>query len=248
MRNSRLTFSSSINFTLPIGAYRILQGDAYYYGYLKNEKPNISGFLNDLLPALSDYQEDLYKNLLKYNNGETDVVKAVARSIHNVYLSPFTFHNDGTTNVPFRIQKNRYDDFITIHDERLSFYNTDFTNYVRTLIVEYASKTFSQREYLFAFPIMRVIRESLMKNQLCKMYCGERAEVFVPVSVEVSPVYDHNYVVGITKELQPIAVRLRDVQKASALEGKIKITSEMCDLITERLDQIYTEEYQKCSD
>ena len=45
-----------------------MQRDAYYYGFMKNEKYNVSGFLNNLIPALSDYQEGLLKELLKYNN------------------------------------------------------------------------------------------------------------------------------------------------------------------------------------
>ena len=111
MKNSRLTFNSSTNFTLPIGVYQVLQRDAYYYGFVKNEKPNLSGFLNSLIPELSDYQEDLFSKLLKYNNGNEEMAKFCARSIHNVYLRPFAFHDDGTVNVPFRISKDKYDDF-----------------------------------------------------------------------------------------------------------------------------------------
>ena len=91
MNNTRLTFNSSTNFTLPIGVFRILQRDAYYYGFIKNEQPNVSGFLNNLIPALSDYQEDLLHELLKYNNGDVETAKICAKSIHNVYLHPFAF-------------------------------------------------------------------------------------------------------------------------------------------------------------
>ena len=85
MKNSRLTFNSSTNFTMPIGTFRILQRDAYYYGFMKNGQPNVSGFLNALIPALSDYQEDLFDELLKYNSGNVEAAKMCARSIHNVY-------------------------------------------------------------------------------------------------------------------------------------------------------------------
>ena len=247
MKNSRLTFNSSTNFTLPIGVYQVLQGDAYYYGFMKNDKPNIGGFLNNLIPALSDYQENLFGELLKYNNGNVEAAKMCARSIHNIYLRPFAFHDDGVINVPFRISKERYDDFIVIHDERLAFYDTDFTNYVRTLLSEYASKTLGQREYLYAFRMINDIREVIFKKKLCKFYTDEQIVVFVPVSVETSPLYNHNYVVGIDRDNQAQAIRLSEIRKISVTDKKIKVTEEMCELIGDYLDKIYEEEYNECS-
>ena len=248
MKNARLTFNSSTNLALPIGVFRVLQRDAYYYGFIKNEQPNVSGFLNNLIPALSDYQEDLFDELLKYNNGNAEKAKICARSIHNVYLRPFAFHDDGTVNVPFRISKDKYDDFIVIHDERLGFYDTDFTNYVRTLLSEYASKTPGQREYLYAFKMITSIREAIRKGKACKFYTNENIVAFAPVSIELSPVYDHNYIVGIDSDNKPKAIRLAEIHKISVLEDKIKITEEMCELISDHLDKIYEEEYQECSD
>ena len=248
MKNSRLTFNSSTNLTLPIGIFHVLQRDAYYYGFIKNEQPNVSGFLNNLIPALSDYQEDLFHELLKYNNENAEKAKICARSIHNVYLRPFAFHDDGTVNVSFRISKDKYDDFIVIHDERLGFYDTDFTNFVRTLLSEYASKTPGQREYLYAFKMITSIREAIRKGLLCKFYTSEGTFTFVPVSIELSPVYDHNYIVGIDRDNQPKAISLAETHNISVLEEKIKITAEMCELISEYLDKIYEEEFDECSD
>ena len=62
---------------MPIGTNQILKYEAKYYGFIKNGNPNISGFLNSLIPALSDYQEDLYEELLKYNNGDAETAKKV---------------------------------------------------------------------------------------------------------------------------------------------------------------------------
>ena len=248
MKNSRLTFNSSTNFTLPIGVFHVLQRDAYYYGFIKNEQPNVSGFLNSLIPALSDYQEALFHELLKYNNGDVETAKICARSIHNVYLQPFAFHDDGTINVPFRISKDKYDDFIVIHDERLSFYDTDFTNYVRTLLSEYASKTMGQREYLYAYRMISPLREAIRKGKLCKFYTSEKAYDFVPVSIELSPIYDYNYIVGIDNDNKPQIIRLSQTHKISILESKITITEEMCNWINNYLDEIYEEEYNECLD
>ena len=248
MNRSRLTFTSSTNFTLPIGVFQILQRDAYYYGFMKNGKPNISGFLNNLIPSLSDYQEDLYQELLKYNNGSEEIAKACARSIHNVYLYPFAFHDDGVVNVPFRISKDRYSDFIVIHDERLAFYDTDFTNYVRTLLSEYASKTIGQREYLYAFRIIATLREAIQRERVCNFYSNEKHFTFVPVSIETSPVYNYNYIVGVDKNNMPQAIKLSETQRITVLETEMKISEKTCELINEYLNAIYEEECGECSD
>ena len=248
MKNTRLTFNSSTNFTLPIGVFRILQGDAYYYGFIKDEKPNISGFLNGLIPALSDYQEDLRKRLVIYYNGDEEMAKNCARGLHNVYLHPFTFHDDGVVNVPFRIGKDKYDDFMMIHDERLAFYDTDFTNYVRTVLSEYASKTLGQREYMYAFRIVDTLREAIHRERICKFYTDEQSYVFVPVSIETSPVYDHNYIVGIDEDKKPHAIRLSETKRVTIFEERIKISKEMCESINDHLDKIYEEEFNECSD
>lgn len=242
MNNTRLTFNSSTNFTLPIGVFRILQMDACYYGFVKNGKPNVSGFLNNLIPALSDYQEDLFERLLKYNNGNVEIAKICARSIHNVYLHPFAYHDDGTVNVPFRISKDKYEDFIVIHDERLAFYDTDFTNYVRTLLSEYASKTIGQREYIYAFRLIESIREAIPKGYVCKFYTDEQVFAFVPVSVETSPISTFNYIIGIDKDSNPQAIRLSETRKITVLEDMISVSEEMCELLTDHLDKIYEEE------
>ena len=246
MKNSRLTFNSSTNFTLPIGVYQVLQADAYYYGLVKNGKPNISGFLNNLIPALSDYQEDLLAELLKYHNGNAEIAKACAGGIHNVYLRTFAFYDDGGANVSFRVSKDKYDDFMTIHDERLAFYETDFTGYVRTLLSEYSSKTLRQREYLYAYRMILPLRKAIKNSLICRFYINGRHTAFVPVSIESSPIYDHNYVVGIGGDKEPYAIRLSEIQKITVLEEKIKVTEEMCDLIHDCLEEIYGEECREC--
>jgi len=252
MKNYRLTFNSSTNLTLPIKSYLTIEGDALYHGYTKNERPNIGGFLNDLIPALSDYQDDLYDRLLKYNNGSVETVKTVIRNIHNVYLNPSVFHMDGMVNQPFRISNDKYEVFQLIHDRRLLLYDTNFTQFLRTILVEYASKPLCEREYMFAFPKIALLKKAISKNQICTVYHTEGQDVFVPVSIESSPIFDYNYIVGITREMQPVAIRLLHLQNIVVDEsrvkrdGLIKVTDEMCDIIHEHLKSNYDEEYRKC--
>lgn len=238
-----MTFNSATNFSIQIGVYDVLQGDAYYYGFVKNNKPNVSGFLNNLIPALSSYQEDLFKKLVEYNNGDVETAKVCARSIHKVYLYPFAFCSDGVVNVPFRISKDKYEEFIVIHDELLSFYDTDFTNYVRTLLSEYASKTLGQREYLYKFNLMATLREAITKEKACKIYTNDQTFTFVPISLEISPVYGHNFIIGIDSTKQPFAVRLCQVQNIVFADYSLTVTEEESNSVFEYVQTIYEGEY-----
>ena len=65
---------------------------------------------------------------------------------------------------------------------------------------------------------------------------------------DFSPVYDHNYIVGIDSDNQPRAIRLSKTHKISVLENKIEITEELCELINDHLYKIYDEEYNECLD
>ena len=248
MKHIRLTFNSSTNFTLPIGVYRVLQGDAYYYGFIKNGKANISGFLNNLIPALSDYEKNLFNELLEYNNKDEGAARMCARSIHNVYLRPFLFHYDGVINVPFRISQDKYNDFWEIHDERLAFYDTDFTGYIRTLLSEYASKSFTQREYLYAYKRIIILREAITKRKICKFYAEEATFEFAPVFIEPSPIYPHNYIAGVDIQGQPQIIRLSETIKISIQKQTLLVTEEMCELLFDALNAIYEEESKECLD
>ena len=116
---------------------------------------------------------------------------------------------------------------LVVVDERLAFYDTDFTNYARTVLSEYASKTLEQREYLYAYRMVGLLQDAIRRERFCKFYM---------------------YVVGIDSEHQPQVIRLAEIHNAFATNEKIKVTEEMCELINDLLDQIYEEEYNECSD
>ena len=101
---------------------------------------------------------------------------------------------------------------------------------------------------MYAFRKIYPLREAIQKKIVCKFYTDEQNLAFVPVSIETSPVYGHNYIVGIDSDNNPKAIRLSETHKISVLEDSIKITKEMCELISDHLDEIYEEEYNECSD
>lgn len=247
MKNSRLTFNSPTNFTLSLNAYWVIARDAYYFDYVKNGNPNIGGFLNDLIPMLVDCQDDLYRGLLKYNGNEEDAQLA-ARNIYNVYLPRMKRRIGGKMVIPFRISKDRYDDFIHIHDERLMFYDMNFSQYLQTMVDEYTSMRFSDREQLFMYRTMKVLEAANSKQRICKVYYADGIEELVPVSVSASPIHDHNYLVGVTKDEEPIAIRLCDVERVTVTDFTMVITEEMTDRLAEHLKTIYDKEYAECSE
>lgn len=248
MDNFRSTFKTSTTLTVPISVYHLLQDDAFYYGYLKNGKPNIGGFLNHLIPELSEHQNDLYHELLRYHDGDTEKAKIGALSIYNVYLNPSANHDDGTIPFSFRISESKRDDFLSVHDHLLSFYNSSFTGYIHTLLSEYASKKRNEREYLYAHRLAKELRTAMNKSCFCNIYTNDSYICLLPISIEPSPIYDHNYIVGITRDLQPAAIRLCSVIKATPLDDKLKVTEQMCDSVWDFLEKIYDEEFEECSE
>ena len=248
MNNMRLTFNTSTNFVLSVDAFRILECDANCFGYMKNGKANISGFLNDLLPELACYQNNLYKQLLLYNNGNVEAAQIAARSIHNVYIPMTAFHEDGVAKISFRISKDKYDEFIDIHDNRLSFYDTGFTTYIRTLLVEYASKSYSQREYLYSYRRVIHVSDAIQRQNICKFYSSDSILSFVPVSIETTPILGHNYIIGVSRDGTPISVGLRSLKKVVATDEKKSISVEICDSLNDYLYDLYREEHEACLD
>lgn len=105
-------------------------------GFIKNNKPNISGFLNQLIYHLSQYREDLHNNFLRKNNNDSKLALIIEQNIYNVYLRTFDISNDSKVKIQLRINKQYMNSFINIVDNYLNKYNMDFTNYIRTLLLD----------------------------------------------------------------------------------------------------------------
>ena len=118
---------------------------------------------------------------------------------------------------------------------------------MRTLLAEYTSKTFGQREYLYAFRMISPLRDAIQEEKVCKFYTNENTINFVPISIETSPIHNHNFIIGIDINNKPHAIRLSTLQKLSISDNKVKITEEMCELINGHLEKLYEEELKKCS-
>ena len=218
MKNIRPTFRDSTNIRLPIPIYDVLVRDAFYFGFTKNGKANINGLLNDLIPCLSDYRENLHLQLLKYTRGAKELTARVEDCIYNVYLREKFFLNEGRASVSFRVSKDHYDDFLQIHDELLNKYHLDFTNYIRTLLSEYATAPSYRREQFYHYRKVAKINNAIEKQTLCRFYLQDGAtREFVVVSVEVSTTSRRCYVAGLTMNSEPTAFPLSDLTKMTRI-------------------------------
>ena len=251
MKIQRLTFFDPTNLTLPYIIYLTLEGDAKYFGYIKNGKPNISGFLNNLIPRLADYRDDLHYNLLVSNNYDEELTTKIEESIYKIYFNKYDYCDDGITTVPFRVNKEHLQDFLNIYDNKLSKYNMDFTNFVRSLLIEYSSKRLNQREYFFYYREITKIKNAIENNILCYFHTDVERSYFVPVSIELSELAEENLIVGYNpKEETAYILPLASVRKIVISSPTQPITSEDCAFIYDALDDYYKniKENKQCLD
>lgn len=242
MNESRLTFYDPTNITLPIVIFNTLVNDAFHFGFVKNGQANISGLLNCLLPCLADYRDDLHNNLLLENDNDEELTTKIEKSIYKIYFNKYDYCDDGTVNVPFRVNKAYLQDFLEIFDNKLSKYNMDFTGFIRSLLIEYCSKRLNHREYFFFYRKMNTIKTACIENNLCYFYTTTEKECFIPVSIEISRNTETNLIVGINKTKETSYVLpLASIQRIVVTDTKVSITEKDCDFIYETLENYYEE-------
>ena len=232
----RSTLKEPTNLSLPCEIVTILEKDAYYFRFIKHGEPNINGFLNFLIPILSDYQDNLHSKVLEYHNGDREKAREIEQTIHDVYNAPFDCRYDGVTTVPFRVNKSSYEHFLKIHDSKLRYYNTSFLAYIRRLLTEYATKAIDQREYIVHFREMKVLEDAIINGVNCIFRCHEEVIEFVPVVYELSPNNRRVIIAGLTYDKETIIVlKLSSVICITQGEEKIEVTdrdiSAVCDTV-----------------
>lgn len=236
MINKRLTFFDSTNIVLPITVYSTIFRDSCYFGYTKNHRANISGFLNRLIPYLSEYRNDLHEIFLKKNQNDEILTSKIEENIYKVYFNKYDYCDDATIKVPLRINSEFYEDFLIIHDVSLKKYNMDFTNYVRSLLIEYTSKRLSQREYFFFYRQVNIIKNAIQNNMECRFYTKDETLTFIPISIELSTeifkTNQRNFLLGITADKETtVIVALSTLEKVFITESTYPITQEDSDFI-----------------
>lgn len=199
MNETRLTFFEPTNFTVPTTIFNTLVSDAFHFGFVINEEANLSGLLNHLLPAMSKYREDLHADFLRQNNGDEELTRKTEECIYKTYFNKYDFCDDGVVTIPFRVNNAHYEDFLKIHDLLLPKYNMDFCNFVRSLLLEYATKRLCQREYFFHYRLIQDLKNAISNSYLCFFYDSKERMSFIPLSLETSKQNEQNIIIGINE-------------------------------------------------
>ena len=241
MENNRLTFFDPTNIKVPITIFRTLVHDAYHFNYVKNNEANLSGFLNYLIPTMSDYRENLHTQFLKQTNGDEEATRKIEECIYKVYFNQYDFCDDSTATIPFRINNIYYEKFLKIHDLILEKYNMDFTKYIRSLLLEYSSKRLEQREYFYFFNSINQLKKATDRSNLCHFYTNEDRISFIPISLEIAK-NSKTYVVGITENKEELFILPLSIIKNFTVEKtkKIFITDEDAEAVCD-----YFKEYEE---
>lgn len=213
------------NFKISSGIYDIICSDCIYFGFIKNNKPNISGFLNHLIYHLSQYREDLHNDFLRKNNNNSELTLTIEQNIYNVYLKTFDISNDSKVNIQLRINKQYLNSFINIVDNYLNKYNMDFTNYIRTLLLDYAVKPLYQREYFYIYNFSKIILQAQKQCRFIKIRTEDESICFVPVGVEKFYLNEQFYIFGYTKNKEKIVtVKYSKIKLVSLLDHQLELT------------------------
>ncbi len=215
-KKNNFPFADPTHFNLPIFVYQTLFKDAVYFGFLKNNTPSVSGLLNHLIPNLSDYRNDLHLTFLKNNNGNKQLTIEIEKNIYNTYFSKYDYCDDGNISVSFRANNAHLEQLLNIYDNVFYTYDTTFTQFVRSILIEYSSKRLNQREYFFFYKEMQKIKNAITNSQQCVFYLKNEKLCFVPISIELSFKGERNYLIGYDNVTQkayvfPIALLKRTV-------------------------------------
>lgn len=234
----RLTFSTPTHFDLPIPIYNTLVDDAYYFGFTKNNRASLSGLLNHLIPNLADYRNDLHLSFLEKNKGDVELTYKIEENIYKTYFNKYDYCDDATVSVSFRVNGEHMQHFLDIYDNVLHKYNMNFTEFIRSVLIEYCSKRLNQREYFFFYKEMRKIKEAISNHQQCVFYLENGKISFIPISIEFSRATEENLIIGynfLTEEAYVVPISL--LKRIVVNDIKYEVTNEDVDFVYEYLKE-----------
>lgn len=248
MNIERLTFFSPTSIKLPKDVYTTIKNDAWFFHYKKNNESNINGFLNDLIPCLSDYKIDCYQNLISESQENITLIQQSDKIFRAIAKAPYELFKSETKLVSFRINKEHYYDFIKIHDETLATFDVDFTEYIRDLLCDYSTKRLSIRERLLHYKHIKQLVDVIENHYFCTFYLQNEKLTFVPADMVTSPYTNANIIAGIVPEKKAGAILpLAAVKKIVPQNKKGTLTQSDYRALQTMLDNSISNEKRKFS-
>ena len=210
---SRLTFLTPIKINIPFSIYDTVIKDAAYFGFFKNNMANINGFLNELLPSLAIYRETLREKVMYYSDYDFYKTFNFEINLYKIYYNIYDFCDEDNVSIHLRVNSKHYNEFIEIHDVQSSRYAIDFSNYIKSLLLEYTSKRLFQREYLFFYKNVKRIKNYIEKNISNRFYTKNAIINCVPLFIKQSPKTSKNYIIGYDNDNKKIvSFALKDLK------------------------------------
>lgn len=242
MLKSNLLDGGSTNIRLSSSAYDVLIMDCYRFGFLRNNKENISYIISKLIKELTEYRNDFHEELLKKNNGDIKIVKTIENSIFNTYLKTLNYIcDDSYVNVGYRVNKEFKNDISKVFYDVLEKYDMDFASYVRSIIYEYCSRSDLQRELFINYLLVKDIKKAIRKELVVKIVNERIQDELILVSIEQT-IDGFNYVLGITPDKKECRfLPLCKTEHLKFEKTKVHITQEDFDKIIKHFNSFIEE-------
>lgn len=243
MNDSRTTLTSPTNILLPINVLRNIAYDCGYFNISKNNQASIGGFLNQLIPELYLRRKDLHRQLLQYFDYDETLTTKSEEGLYKVFFNKDDFCDDAMIKVPFRVNESKREIFLEIYDIELGKHNTDFSNYVRNLLIEYCSKQLDLREYCFYYSKIQLIKEAIENGYLCHFHLEDRIVSMIPVAIDFCFATKGNLIAGMFENMNNAFIfALKNLKKVVVDKDiSIRIDDECCDFVNDFINEYNNE-------
>lgn len=259
MLESRLTFLTPTTLRLPKEVYATLFRDAWHFHYIKNERSNINGYLNDLLPGLAAYQNNSYELFNATAGVEYGGIAKSEKLFASFSQAAINlFGEEETVTVSFRVNQQNMNIFLHIHDVLLPKFDMSYTEFIRNLLMHYATYKLAIRERLLHYNVLSDLAIAVRENRECYIY-AEQYPInqpkqlnpshrlhCVPFSLVSSPYSGTNIILCFdNKKIQGLVLPLACVKKVILLDKRHKIEKKEHRLIRQTLNRFYEKEKQQ---
>lgn len=215
---------------------RILINDCFAFDFIKkDESPNINKFMNKLIPNLlvlrKNRREIIHKELsstleFESNNKFQEKIRQHMDTLFDkIYFSDAEFDNLSET-IWIRPKEENMVAFDEIIESELQICQIDLSNYLRSLLNEYAKLQQHNREIILFYNEMDIIKQSIENDNVVNLkYKGQKYSV-VMINYYSEFLYDQsNYIISYDIKNNHIkSMPLCKIEKIYKLQRKLTLS------------------------